>query len=389
MFGATTMPDAHILGSGHTRFGKRPESLLDLLDEAAREALAEARDPVIDHVFVGTQNPEEFADSANIASDVVTRLGLAPVAATRVETAPSSGSSAIECAVFAVRSGLVRNALVVAGEMMTHRSTGDVSAILAKMMDPRERQYGLTMPALTALMTRAAMDAWGLSREDLAAAPVKAHAHGARNPLAQFQRAVTVEEVLASPLVADPLRVFDCAPVSDGAAALVISADEGPVRIAGIGHATDVHTFTDRRTPGALTGFRATRVAADRAFATAASASGIARRDVDVMEMHDAFSILEFANLVDLGFATGDEAIRMVLDGTTSLGGDLPTNVSGGIKARGHPVGATGAAMNVEIFRQLTGRCGTRQVDGARVGLAHNIGGFGSNVLVTLQEAVA
>lgn len=374
--------DAYLSGAATTRFGRRSESLAALAREAGEAALAAAGVDRPDHVLVSCQFPGELGDAENVAVLVADTLGLLPVPAARVEAAPASGSAAVALARALVRSGEARDVLVLGVERMTHRPSAEIASVLARMTPPSERALGLTMPALTALMARRWMHATGASREDLALAPVKAHRHAVGNPHAQFRKPVTVADVLASPPVADPLRVLDCAPVTDGAAAVVVS-HRGPVRIAGVGQATDTYAYTDRRGEPSLVGFPATRVAAHKAFSEARKM----RRDVDVVEHHDAFSVLEFANVADLGLL--DDPLARLEDGTTSLGGALPTNVGGGLKARGHPVGATGLAQAVELFAQLTRNAGARQVDGAKVALAHNIGGFGSNVFVTLYEAVA
>ncbi|HVL47021.1 MAG TPA: hypothetical protein VM889_00520 [Candidatus Thermoplasmatota archaeon] len=379
--------DVFLAGAGVARFGRREGSLADLAREAAAAALTDAGLEAgdIDHLFVATQFPESLAGQANAAAWIAGAIGTVPAPATRIETAPSSGAAALHAAVAAVGAGLAERALVVGAETMTRVPTDVASRVLADMIDPRERRYGLTMPALVALMTRRAMRDHGVTREDLALAAVKAHAHGARNPDAQFRKPVSVEDVLRSPLVADPLRVFDCAPMSDGAAALLVTARPSRVRVAGLGQATDTLSLAERPGNDFLTGFRATRLAADQAFARA----GWSRRDVDVLETHDAFTLLEITNLADLGFATVAESAAMLRAGETALGGRLPTNLGGGLKARGHPVGATGVAQVAELVRQLRGEAGPRQADRARRALAHNIGGLGNNVLVTLLEAVA
>lgn len=373
---------AHILGVGMTRFGRRPEPLPDLLREAANAALRDAQIDRPDRIVVGVQNPEAFVGDANYAVRVASDLGLVPTPSVRVETGPSTGASAVEAACHAVDAGAARTVLVVCGEKMTHLGSQGAGEVLARMMSPLERRYGLTMPALAALQCKLAMRAHGWTREELDLVPVKAHAHGALNPYAHFQNPVNPEDVARSPVVADPLRVLDCAPVSDGAAALVVS-DHGPVRVRAVGRATDLYAWTDRRYPGWTHGFAGTGIAARAAF----EKSGLSHADVDVVETHDAFSHLDLANLVDLGFFDPREAAAALRNERTMLGGELPVNVSGGLKARGHPVGATGAAQLVELAWQLTGRAGARQVDGARVALAHNIGGFGNNVAVTLLEA--
>lgn len=365
-----------------TRFGRDPRPLAALAREAAEPALAEAG-VAVEHAFFGLHAPEETTGDANAAALLASALGIAPAAATRVETATSSGAAAVEAAFFAVKSGLVRAALVVGAERMTHLATAASSKLLAQVLPERERAHGLTMPALAALVARRVMAETGLTREDLARVPVKAHAHGALSERAHFRKPVTLADVLGSGLVADPLRVFDCAPVSDGAAAVVLTARPTGVRVAAIGHATDAHALADRRGEGALTSFAATRAAARVAFERA----GRSPRDVHVAEVHDAFSILELVSLEDLGFFPRGEAGRATASGATSLGGAMPVNVGGGLKARGHPVGASGVAQVVELAEQLAKRAGKRQVDGARVALAHSIGGFGNNNLVTILEA--
>ncbi|MHB8584727.1 MAG: thiolase family protein [Thermoplasmatota archaeon] len=375
---------ASILGAATTPFGRRSESLLELLRQAGRAALADARIARPDRVIVACQNPEEFSGEANLAVKVVSELGLAGLPALRVESAPSSGASAVEAASALIDAGAAEHVLVVAGEKMTGHSSAEAGAILARMLDARERAYGLTLPALAALQCIAAMNAYGWSREDLSLVPVKAHRHGARNPIAQFRKEIDASDVTRSPSIAPPLHLLDCAPLTDGACALVVS-HHGPVYIRGIGHATDLASWTDRRYDGWLHSFRASSEAADHAFTNA----GVTRGDVDLIETHDAFSHLELVNLVDLRFFSASSAIRALRDGETSLGGRLPVNVSGGLKARGHPVGATGVAQLVELYLQLTGHAGARQVPGASLALAHNIGGFGNNVVVSILEAAS
>jgi acetyl-CoA C-acetyltransferase len=208
---------------------------------------------------------------------------------------------------------------------------------------------------------------------------VKNHANGAKNPLAHFQQTVTLEEVLESRLVADPLRLYHCCPISDGAAAVVVRAEPAPVRIAGIGQGSD---YLPLRYRDEFTGFRATREAARAAFRMA----GFGPERVEVAELHDAFTPFELISMEDTGLAPAGKAARMVAHGETSLDGRLPVNPSGGLKARGHPLGGTGLAQVVELYWQLTGGAADRQVS-ARVGLAQSIGGLATSNWVTLLEA--
>jgi acetyl-CoA C-acetyltransferase len=368
-----------VAGAAMTRIGRRSEPLPGLMAEAARAALAEAGLERPEAIVVATMNPEEFTGDGNFASHVATHMGFADVPALRIETATSSGAAAFYMGVAQIAAGLRRTVLVVGGEKMTHLPTPRVSEIIGRSIDPYERTYGATMPALAGLVTRVLMTAQGVSARELAQVAVKNHANGARNPFAHFQQAVTLEEVLDSRMVADPLRLLHCCPISDGAAAVVLSAEPAPVRVAGIGHGADTLAVRHRRD---LTSFTATRTAAREAYALA----GFGPERVDVAEVHDAFAPFELISLEDLGLLPVGKAGRATLDGDTALDGRLPVNPSGGLKARGHPLAATGVAQIVECVWQLTGRATNRQVAGARCALAHSIGGLATNNWVTLLE---
>jgi acetyl-CoA C-acetyltransferase len=371
--------DVWIAGAGMTRFGKRDPGLLDLMAEASLAALADAAIERPDVIVVAAMNPEEFTGEGNFGSLVGTYLGLSHVPAFRVETATSSGMAAVYAAFAVIASGMHASALVVGGEKMTHLSTPRVSEIIGRSIDPHERTYGSTMPALAGLITRAAMHRRGLGLREIAQVAVKNHAHGARNPYAHFQEPVTLEAVMESRMVADPLRLLHCCPISDGSAALVLTAEPRAVRIAGIGQGMD--SIAVRYRPD-LTSFRATQAAAEVAYRMA----GFGPERVEVAELHDAFATFELISLEDTGLVPAGKAGRATLDGETAVGGRLPVNPSGGLKARGHPLAATGIAQLVELVWQLTGRAEGRQVE-ARIGLAQSIGGLASNNWVTLLEA--
>jgi acetyl-CoA C-acetyltransferase len=364
-----------------TRIGRRSEPLPGLMAEAAQAALAEAGLERPEAIVVATMNPEEFVGDGNFASHVATHMGFADVPALRIETATSSGAAAFYMGVAEIAAGLRRTVLVVGGEKMTHLPTPRVSEIIGRSIDPYERTYGATMPALAGLVTRVLMTVQGVSAREIAQVAVKNHANGARNPFAHFQQAVTLEEVLDSRMVADPLRLMHCCPISDGAAAVVLTAEPGPVRVAGIGHGADTLAVRHRRE---LTSFTATRTAAREAYALA----GFGPERIDVAEVHDAFAPFELISLEDLGLLPAGKAGRATLDGDTALDGRLPINPSGGLKARGHPLAATGVAQIVECVWQLTGRATNRQVAGATCALAHSIGGLATNNWVTLLERV-
>lgn len=366
-------------GAGMTRIGRRAEELPDLMAEAAHAALlmAEVEEP--DAIVVAAMNPEEFVGQGNFASQVADRMGFARVPAVRIETATSSGAAAVYAGFLQVAAGQARRVLVVGGEKMTHLPTPRVSELIGRSIDPHERSYGATMPALAALVTRALMARTGVTEREIGQVSVKNHAHGARNPLAHFQAPVTLEMVMQSRPVAEPLRLLHCCPISDGAAAVVLSGERAAVRLAGIGQGTDTLALRHRQE---LTSFRATQVAARAAYAMA----GFGPARVDFAELHDAFAPFELIALEDTGLVPPGKAGRATLDGETALDGRLPINPSGGLKARGHPLAATGIAQLVECTWQLSGRAQGRQLE-ARVALAHSIGGLATSNWVTLLEA--
>jgi acetyl-CoA C-acetyltransferase len=375
------MQGVFVAGAGMTRIGRRSEALPELMADAAQVALAEAGVEAPDAIVVATMNPEEFLGDGNFASNVATHMGFADVPCLRIETATSSGAAAFYTGFAQVAAGLRRTVLVVGGEKMTHLATPKVSEIIGRSIDPYERAYGATMPALAGIISRALMSRQGTTAREIAQVAVKNHANATRNVFAHFQQAVTVEEVLESRMVADPLRLLHCCPISDGAAAVVLTAERGRVRVAGVGHGTDTLAVRHRRE---LTSFAATRAAAREAYAMA----GFGPERVDVAEVHDAFAPFELISLEDLGLLPPGKAGRATLDGDTALEGRLPVNPSGGLKARGHPLAATGIAQLVECVWQLSGRARDRQVKSPRRALAHSIGGLATNNWVTLLEAV-
>ena len=371
-----------VAGVGMTRVGRRTEPLPALMADAAHAALAEAGLEAPDAIVVATMNPEEFTGDGNFASNVATQMGFADVPTLRVETATSSGAAAFYAGFTQVAAGLRHAVLVVGGEKMTHLSTPRVSEIIGRSIDPYERAYGATMPALAGLVTRALMTRGGASAREIAQVAVKNHANGARNPLAHFQTPVTLEEVLESRMVADPLRLLHCCPISDGGAAVVLTSARARVRVAGIGHGTDTLAMRHRQD---LTSFTATRMAAREAFAMAR----FGPERVDFAEVHDAFAPFELISLEDLGLVPHGKAGRATLDGDTAMEGRLPINPSGGLKSRGHPLAATGLAQMVECVWQLTGRAHGRQIANATRALAHSIGGLATNNWVTLFETAS
>jgi acetyl-CoA C-acetyltransferase len=378
----------YIAGAALTKFGKLEMPLVDLLAQAAGDALEEAGLDTVDSVYVGVMNAEEFTGEGNLAAALADRLGLSGAASSRVETASSTGAGALETAFFAVASGYRKHVLVVAGEKMTGLSTGRTTSILAEVIAGRERAYGASMPSLAALIAGAYAHTHGLDSDTLARVlcqvAVKNHARGALNPFAQFQKELPEEKYHSSPLVADPLRVFDCAPITDGAAAMVLSSQEGKVRLAGVGHATDSAEVARR---GSLTSFNSTRRSAMQAYAMA----GVNPEEVDFAEVHDAFTMFEVIGSEDLGFFAPGQGWRGALEGETSVAGRIPINPSGGLKARGHPVGASGLAQVVEAFWLLRGKVSAERqlLKEPQVALTQSIGGLGNNNLVTILVPAA
>jgi len=373
-----------------TQFGVLEESIIELAQAAAFEAMEDSSTTksIIDHLVVGTQNPEEFVGIGHLSTLLADRLGIVPAGATRVETGPSSGSSAFEVGFTMVASGYSDLVLVIGVEKMSEVDRGTASRILAKMMSfENETRYGATPTALAAMVARRYMHDYGLTRDELSLIPVKAHKNGAKNPLAHFQKEVTVAKVSSARVVAEPLTLFDCCPTSDGAASIILASDskvrdlglkDQTVRVLGVGHGTDYHAVQHRLS---MTSFGATIVAAEKAFKMAK----LAPKDVDVCELHDAFSILELVNMEDIGLVDRGHAFDLVREGRTEVLGDIPVNPTGGLKARGHPTGASGVAQIHDIYQQLTGNAPSGlQVVSPKTGLIQNIGGFGNNMCVGL-----
>jgi len=375
-------PLVSIISAGLSKFG-RIEGVYarELFAEAAREAFEKCPNlepkKDIKALFVG-QMGESYEHQGHTGPTVSDWAGLTPIPATRVENACSSSAVALRCGVFAVLSGLGDVVMVGGVEKMTHRSTADVTEYLAMASDfPYEQWHGMTFPGLFALVATAHMHRYGTTEEQMARVAVKNHHHGVLNPKAHMQKEVTLEQVLASRVVAWPLKLFDCSLITDGASCLILTKPElarkftdTPVHIVGSGQASDTIGLYERED---FTTLNAGKLAGKEAYKMA----GVKPKDIDVAEVHDCFTIAEIVAYEDLGFCDPGKGGSLVEDGVTALGGKLPVNTSGGLKAKGHPVGATGTAQAYEIYLQLTGQAEKRQVDGAEIGLAHNIGGLG------------
>ncbi|MEM4723635.1 MAG: thiolase domain-containing protein [Candidatus Hadarchaeum sp.] len=385
------MREVAIVGVGLSEWGELWDmSLRDMFVQAALRAITDAGVDHIDAMYVGCMSSGLFTGQEHLAALLADYLGTKHIPAARVESACASGGLAVKVGFLEVASGMSDIVLVGGVEKMTDLSTEEATVALSTAADREyEVYYGATFPALYAMMATAHMNRYGTTREQLAQVAVKNHFHGSLNPHAQFRHKITVEDVLNSVLVADPLRVLDCSPITDGAAAAILCplnlaqriTRKPPIKVSGYGHATDTIALHSRRD---FTFLRATELAAERALAMA----GKKREEIDVIELHDCFTIAEILALESMGFVERGKGGQATAEGLTTLGGTLPVNPSGGLKAKGHPVGATGVAQVVEIVQQLRGEAGERQVQGARVGLTHNMGGTGGSTLVHVLEVV-
>ncbi|UUX93626.1 thiolase domain-containing protein [Methanoplanus endosymbiosus] len=385
------MRDVAVIGIGLTEFGEKWDtSFRSLCVEAGAKALEDANldGDQIDEMFVGNMSGGRFVLQEHIGALISDYSGLAStthIPSTRTEAACASGGLAFRQAVTCVASGMQDIVIAAGVEKMTDVGGGETTDTLAGAADREwEGIYGVTFPSLYAMIAKDYMHRYGLTREQLAQVAVKNHYNGARNPIAQFRKEISIEAVMRSTLVADPLRLLDCSPVTDGAAAVIVCPLERakeftdtPIKVLATTQATDTLALHDRRDISTLD---ATVAAGNRAFDMAK----LERKDIDFVEVHDCFTIAEICAIEDLGFCKKGEAGRLTEEGYTALDGDLPINPSGGLKACGHPVGATGVKQVCEIVEQLRGEANGRQVDGAEIGMAHNVGGTGATVVCNI-----
>lgn len=386
------MRDVCIIGVGMNDWGELWDlSLRTIWTQAALAALADAGVEKVDAMTVGCMSGGLFVGQEHLGALLADELGMAGIPATRVESACASGGVALRTGFLEVASGMADVVLVTGVEKMTDCSGDEATAALATAADQEWEVFsGATFPGLYAMMARAHMAAFGTTREQMAMVAVKNHANGLKNPHAQYRRAVTVEEVLGATMVADPLTVLGCSPITDGAAAVVLADGETArrlargrplVRIAGVGLATDRMALHNRAD---LTALNAVTAAAQKAYAMA----GVTPEAIQVAEVHDCFTIAEIMIIEALGFVPRGKGGPATAAGETALGGRIPVNPSGGLKSKGHPVGATGVAQAVEVTQQLRGEAGARQVSGARIGLTQNMGGTGASSVVHVLEVI-
>ena len=379
-----------VVGTGLTKFGELwGKDLLDLAMEAANKAISDSGldKNQIDGVIVANMIYGKLSGQDHLGALVASNLGIKG-ASFRVEGACASGGLAVHLAIQSLLSGTYQNVLVVGAEKMTDVSVSEISTALMGAGGEDERKAGLTFPALYALMAKAHMAKFGTTRKHLASVSVKNHYHASLNEKAQFPFEVTIEKVLESPIISSPFTLFDASPITDGAGAVVLTSEStGPrglpagrqVFISGSAVATDTDDLSSRRS---LTEIAATYEASQKALKQA----GAEISDIKVAEVHDCFTIAEILAMEDLGFCKKGEGGKFVEKGYTKLGGKIPVNTSGGLKACGHPVAATGLKQIIEITHQLQQRAGKRQVNGANIGLTHNVGGSGATVVVHILQ---
>ena len=376
-----------IIGASMTRFGQRDEWITSLLAEAGTACLEDATvaPDDIDHVYVSNMASGEFEGQTGIMNALAHDLGLMPAYAQRIDQTSASGGAGAYAAWQSVASGASELTLLVGGEKMTHRSTAEATDVIASITHPVEYKHGLTLPSFAGLTARLYLHQYGAPRESLAKVAVKNHRNGLDNPHAQFRKEVDLETVMKSPIVADPLRLYDFCPITDGSAALMFCPEsvaqeytDEYVVVSGIDGATDTHVVHERADPTTMGGVvESSRGAYEMADRTP--------DEIDVAELHDMFTILEFLQSEDLGFFEKGRGWEAVEEGVTDRDGELPINTSGGLKSKGHPLGASGVAQLYEIYQQLIGDAGPRQVP-AEIGLACNVGGFGNCVTTTILE---
>lgn len=393
------MRNVAVVGVGMTDFGRLfNDDLLTILSAASVSAIDDSGiDPnLIQGLYVANMGAGILNHQTGVASALADNLALIPASAESIENGPASGASAIKNGVLAVASGYYDHVLVVGGEKMRGVNGWKATDFISTLTHPyAEYIYGVTLPGMAGMFANLYMRKYGYTRRHLAKIAIKNHKNGLKNPYAHVHMDVCLEGVLESadadisnPNVAKPLHLWDCCPVSDGGAAVLLCAEEKAkelnkpiVRIAGFGQATDTHTLAERDDPTTLS-------AVTKACEQAYERAGIEAKDIDVAELHDAFTILEIAEAEHAGLFEKGGYGKALESGDVEIDGKMPVNPSGGLKSRGHPVGATGVAQAAEITWQLRGEAGARQVKDAKTGLTVNFGGFGNNVVSLILRRV-
>ena len=383
------MRDVYVIGIGITSFGRLEYPLSEIAAYPAMMAMKDCGIRKIDHLYVSNMGGGRLNHQTGLASAVVDTLSLTPAGAELIENGPASGASAIKTGFMAVASGMHDVVLVTGAERMREVNNLEATEFVATLTHPlAEYIYGVTLPSLAGMFTRLYMDKYGVTERHLAMVAVKNQDNALLNPFAHLHEKITIEAILDSPeamtnnpYVSEPLRFFDMCPVSDGGACVILASKEvaqkvnrPKVRLAGVGQATDTHAVHERENPTDLLAVR-------RAAELSMKMAGVKPSDVSVAELHDAFTILEIVESEEVGFFKKGEGHKALERGDTRLGGKIPINTSGGLKGKGHPVGATGIGQAHEIVTQLRGEAKKRQVKDAKAGFTCNFGGFGNNVV--------
>lgn len=384
------MREVAILGIGQVpvdeHWGKR---LVELAGDAAFAALEDAGLKRVEALYVGNMMAGQLDKQTHLGALISDWIGFRGIEAMTVEAACGSGALALRTALIAVSSGLISSALALGVEKMTDTSPRETTAALATAASADwEGVHGVTFVGLNALIMRRYMHEYGWKHEDFAPFSLNAHANGAHNPYARFQSPITREAYKSAAMIADPINLLDASPIGDGAAAAVIvpadlikgSQTRPLIRIAGSAVATDSLAVHDRHDPIWLS-------AAEKSAKDAYSQAGVTPAEIDFFELHDAFTIMSALSLEACGFAERGQGPRLALENEIGLKGKIPITTLGGLKARGHPVGATGMYQVVEAVQQLRGEAGPAQIEGARVGMTQNIGGSGATIITHILRA--
>ncbi|MCK5632041.1 thiolase domain-containing protein [Candidatus Bathyarchaeota archaeon] len=378
-----------VIGVGQTKFSRRPDaSIKEIAFEAFKEAVDDAQISAEDIQASIICSATHYDKQRTPAGVIAEYLGLNPQPTFNVEAVCASSGVGLRIGWSFISSGLHDVVAVVGFQKMTELSSAEVQEVMGRSGDVMwESPFGTTMPGYFALYARAHMQKYGTKPEQLAKVAVKNRFYATKNPKAMFQKEITVEDVLKSRMIASPLRRYDCCSNSDGAACLILAKEEfarkvtsNPVWVAGLGLASSPMTLTSRDT--SLSSFNCTTEAANQAYKMA----GVTPTDIDLAEVHDCFTITEIINYEDLGFCERGKGGPFAEEGQTYLGGKIPVNIDGGLLAKGHPVGATGASQIRTLVKQLRGDAGETQVNDAKIGLAHNLGGIGMYCAVTILK---
>lgn len=383
------MRSVSVIGIGETKMGRYPDrSLRDMILEAGGKAISDAgiEKKDIQALYLGNFNGQQLTGQGHMGSLASEVLGLGNVPTVRTEGACASGSLAFRMAMVAVQSGMYDIVLVGGVEKMTHRATDDVTEAIVSAMDVQlEAMQGFTFPANFAMMANRYFHDYRNVKKEMAMNAVNAHHNASLNPDAQMPKEVTLEKVLAAAPIAAPLSLFDCSLVTDGAAFLVLTTTEiakkinkhRVIELVGSGHAGDTITLYTKKS---ITSFAAAKLAAKQAYDQAK----LTPVDIDFAEVHDCFTITQIINIEDLGFAEPGHGGDLIAEGVTALDGKKPINPSGGLKAKGHPIGATGISQIYEVITQLRGDAGPRQLKKADIGLTHNLGGTAATCVINI-----